>query len=141
MALDGWLGRTVEVVIEVPAGGRVKRRPDGVVDLVSPLGLPWSYGYVPDTVSGDGDPLDAIVLGGRHPAGARVEGPVVGVVDFVDAGRDDPKLLVGAPGRWSRWTVRGFFALYVPLKRGVHRWRGEGGSTRLRGIRWRLPAA
>ncbi|MEO0600649.1 MAG: inorganic diphosphatase [Myxococcota bacterium] len=85
-------GDTVDVVIEIPRGSRVKRRPDGSVEYVSPVAVPFDYGCVPSLLSGDGDPLDAIVLGGPRPVGTRLSIPVRGVVPFIDAGRADPKL-------------------------------------------------
>ena len=44
---------------------------DGTVDFVSPLPSPFNYGSVPDTLSEDGDPLDALLVGPRRPAGYR----------------------------------------------------------------------
>jgi hypothetical protein len=70
----------VEVVIEVPRGGFVKRDRHGQVVFVSPLPCPYNYGSVPTHLGLEGDLLDAIVLGpldarheglglGRHPGG------------------------------------------------------------------------
>ncbi|MCB9664741.1 MAG: inorganic diphosphatase [Alphaproteobacteria bacterium] len=136
MRPEAWLGRTVEVLVEVPAGGRVKRRADGRADVVSPVGVPWNYGSVPGERSGDGDLLDALLLGPRREVGTRVTGRVVGVVDFQDAGLDDPKLVVGTPGPRTRLGIRLFFALYPWPKRLLHAVRGEHGVTRTRAIHW-----
>jgi inorganic pyrophosphatase len=62
----------LEVVIEVPLGGFIKRRDDGGIDFVSLAPCPFKYGSVPDTRSGDGDRLDALVLGPRLARGTRV---------------------------------------------------------------------
>lgn len=135
--MDGdWLGRWVEVVIEAPAGSFVKRRPDGVVDVVSPLPVPYNYGYVVGALGGDGDPLDALVVGGRLPAGHRARWRVHGVVRFVDAGASDLKLVCGPLRRRDRLGVAGFFAVYAPFKRALHALRREGGATRVDGIDW-----
>ena len=69
-----WLGRTVEVTIDRPAGSE---HPDG--GLVYPI----DYGYIEGTMAGDGEPLDAYVLD------ARGESPVTARVVAVIIRRDD----------------------------------------------------
>ncbi len=77
---------TVEVVVEVPRGSRNKYEVDarGVVRfdrrLPGAFAFPADYGYVPDTVSSDGESLDALVLmvEPTYP-GVRVTARVVGV--------------------------------------------------------------
>lgn len=125
------------VVIEVPRGGFVKRKPDGAVDFVSPLPCPFNYGSVPDTLSPDGDPLDAVVLGPRLARDTIVEREELAVVDFVDAGDADPKLVVGEgplTAEDERRVVR-FFTAYARAKRLLNRARGKTGPTEYRGIR------
>jgi inorganic pyrophosphatase len=64
----------VNVVVEVPIGGEpIKYEMDKaagalVVDrfLHTPTRYPGNYGFVPHTLSEDGDPID--VLGSKHPA-------------------------------------------------------------------------
>ncbi len=134
-----WLGRVVPVVVEHPRGSFVKRRPDGAVDVVSPLPLAWGYGHVPGVLGGDGDPLDAVVLGPSPPVGLAVRWPVWGVVDFIDAGLRDTKLVVGPrPSALDARAVAVFFAAYTLLKRGLLRARGGRGFTGLgpAGIQW-----
>lgn len=131
------IGDRCEVVIEQPRGSFVKRRADGRVDFVSPLPCPYNYGYVPGAMSGDGDPLDAVVLGARLPAGTRIARTVVGVIGFVDAGQDDPKVIFSA-GPLSPAQRRGielFFTVYAVAKRALAAVRGRGGATRYEG--WR----
>jgi len=125
------------VVVELPRGGVVKRRDDGTVDFVSPVPCPWNYGSVPDVPGGDGDPLDAVVLGPRLARGSRVRYPVRAVMGFVDAGAEDDKLVVSArPLRaGDRHALTAFFRLYAVAKRALHRVRGERGVTRCTG--WR----
>src|SRR3954447_2908728 len=108
----------VDVVIEVPKGGFIKRRDDGSVNFVSPLPCPFNYGSVPNTRSGDGDRLDALVLGPRLPRGSCVRTKVVGRVRFTDAGEDDPKLICSdrALGRVDRMTIVAFFTIYARAK-------------------------
>jgi len=132
----------VEVVIEVPRGSPFKREwADGelVLDYVSPVPSPFNYGCVPDTPAEDGDPLDAIVLGSRLPAGHRQRWPVVGVVRFVDAGATDDKLVVSdrRPSRWQRHQLDAFFHVYVRARQLLNRRRGIEGETRYDGLELR----
>jgi len=126
----------IEVIIDVPLGSFVKRTDDGAIDFVSPAPCPFNYGSVPDTRSGDGDRLDAVVLGPRLARGARVRVNVVGRVRFTDAGQDDPKLICSdrALGRLDRAKVITFFALYARAKALLNRVRGKAGPTRFDGF-------
>lgn len=127
----------VEVRIEVARFGFVKRTPEGAIDLISPLPCPFNYGSVPGTTAGDGDPVDAVVLGARRPAGTLCVLPVRTVVDFWDAGHEDPKLIVADRplSAGDRWQVTQFFTWYAFLKRGVNTARGLRGETAFRGYK------
>lgn len=126
----------LEVEIEVPRGGFVKRKEEGSVDFVSPLPCPFNYGSVPGTRSGDGDRLDALVLGKRRRRGERCRVQVVGRVDFVDAGADDPKFVCSdrALRPHEQTLIVSFFAVYALAKRVLNRLRGKLGVTRFQGL-------
>jgi inorganic pyrophosphatase len=81
-----YLGKQVHVVIDRPLGSHHPRHPD--------ITYPVNYGYLPDTVSGDGTPIDAYVLGVNSPV-ATHEGVVIGIVVRADDVEDK---LVVAPG-------------------------------------------
>ena len=122
-----------EVLIESPRGSVVKRRADGSVDFISPLPCPYNYGCVPGLDSGDGDPLDVVVLGPRLRRGTRLRVPVVGVIGFLDAGCADPKVICSTrPLRpVDRWGLAAFFHTYALFKRGLYLARGRRtGDTR-----------
>lgn len=124
------------VVIEIPRGGFVKRKADGSVDFVSPLPTPFNYGSVPGTLSPDGDPLDAVVLGPRLARDTIVEREELAVVDFVDAGDADPKLIVG-DGPLTKEDLQRvvrFFSVYAWAKRKLNSARGKPGPTEYRGV-------
>ena len=129
--MNAWLGRAVNVRVELPAWSFVKRRADGAVDLVSPLPCPWAYGALPEVAGGDGDPLDAIVLDVSVPRGESVATRVQGVVRFTDAGQVDDKLVCAnrPPSARERAAVVGFLRGYAAVKRVVNRLRGRRGET------------
>ncbi|MDH5670942.1 MAG: inorganic diphosphatase [Myxococcales bacterium] len=124
------------VRIELPRGGVLKRREDGRLDFLSPLPCPFNYGSVPGTRSGDGDRIDAIVLGPRLAAGSEVTLPVLAVADFLDAGAEDPKWICGQPplSRRAQAGIDAFMRLYALCKRQLNRLRGLRGTTLYRGL-------
>lgn len=125
------IGSIVDIVIEIPRGSRVKRRMDGTVEYASPVPVPFDYGAIPGIVSGDGDPLDAIVLGGPRPVGTWLSLPVRAIVPFTDAGRDDPKLVCSHHPltEADRRLVRRFFWWFSRGKWLVNALRGASGRT------------
>lgn len=93
---------TVTAYIEIPRGERQKwefsipqnRR---TVDRVLPRevgGYPVNYGFVPQTISYDGDPFDALVLGRALRGGAIVRGEVVGILHMEDEKGLDSKVVL-----------------------------------------------
>jgi inorganic pyrophosphatase len=92
----------VNVVIEVPLGGEpIKYEMDKesgalFVDrfLYTPMRYPGNYGFIPKTLSGDGDPCDVIVANTRPiMPGAVMSCRVVGVLLMEDEAGVDEKIL------------------------------------------------
>lgn len=126
----------VRVQVEVPKGNHIKRNAQGEVAFISPIPCPFNYGSVPDTISEDGEPLDAIVLGGSLPLGHSGDYRVVGLIDFVDAGHEDPKL-VCIQSRFTeedREVLISFFTRYAKIKAPLNRMRFKGSPTLFRGF-------
>ena len=92
----------VNVVIEVPIGGEpIKYEMDKaagtlVVDrfLYTPMRYPGNYGFVPHTLSRDGDPIDVLVCNTRALVpGAIINCRPVGVLVMEDDGGGDEKII------------------------------------------------
>ena len=93
---------TVNVIIEVPVGGEpVKYEFDKksgalFVDRIlhTPMRYPANYGFVPHTLSPDGDPIDALVIA-RSPfvPGCVVRARPIGVLYLDDEHGGDEKLI------------------------------------------------
>ncbi|MFN8221401.1 MAG: inorganic diphosphatase [Fimbriimonadales bacterium] len=88
-------------IIEIPKGSTNKYEVDqesGVIKLdrvlYSPLFYPFDYGYIPQTLYTDGDPLDVMVLI-SHPVfpGCVVEAKAIGVMLMSDDKGPDEKIL------------------------------------------------
>jgi inorganic pyrophosphatase len=125
----------VEVVIEVPRGSFLKRGSTGHVDFISPLPCPYNYGSVPTLVGGEGDLLDAVVLGPRLPVGARVRVPARGAIAQVDRGMMDHKLICSAEAfdEDERQRVLRFFRFYARCKGLLNFVRGRPGRNACEG--------
>jgi inorganic pyrophosphatase len=101
----------VNVVIEVPIGGEpIKYEMDKeagalVVDrfLYTSMRYPGNYGFVPHTLSGDGDPCDVIVANTRAIVpGAIMSCRLVGVLLMEDEAGGDEKLLAVPSSKLTR---------------------------------------
>jgi len=88
-------------VIEIPAGSKVKYEydPDTTcmfVDriLYSSVVYPHNYGYIPETLGEDGDPLDVLVIM-QEPVypGCYLKARIIGVMHMIDQGEEDDKLI------------------------------------------------
>ncbi len=89
----------LDCVIEIPQGGRCKfEHVDGQLRLdrvlYSSLAYPAEYGFIPETRSADGDPLD-IVVAMSEPTfpGCVIPARIVGALEMVDQGELDTKIL------------------------------------------------
>lgn len=92
----------VNVVIEVPIGGEpIKYEMDKeagtlVVDrfLYTPTRYPGNYGFIPHTLSGDGDPADVLVANTRPIIpGAVIAVRPIGVLKMEDESGGDEKIV------------------------------------------------
>jgi inorganic pyrophosphatase len=142
--------KDVNVIVEVPIGGEpIKYELDKasgtlVVDrfLHTPMRYPGNYGFVPHTLSADGDPIDVLVANTRPIVpGAVINVRPIGVLKMVDdAGRDEKILAVPSPKLTKRYDhvanytdlpritleqVQHFFEHYKDLEPG--KWVKMGG--------------
>ena len=103
----------VNVVIEVPVGGEpIKYEMDKasgtlVVDrfLYTPMRYPGNYGFVPHTLSLDGDPIDVLVCNTRALVpGCYINVRPIGVLVMEDnAGEDEKVIAVPTPKLTKRY--------------------------------------
>lgn len=97
---------TVNGYVEIPRGDRRKfefdmKANERAIDRMIPPqvgGYPVNYGFVPQTVSYDGDPFDILVLGPPLAGGALVRGIVLGLMQMEDEKGLDSKVVVSVAG-------------------------------------------
>lgn len=91
----------LNVIIEIPQDCRVKYELDKDTNLIkvdrinyTAMAHPTAYGFVPQTLCGDGDPLDVLVLVSEPLVpGCLLEVRPIGLLNMVDSGEADPKIL------------------------------------------------
>ena len=129
---------SVDVFVEIPKGSRTKYELDKKTGrirldrvLFSSVHYPADYGFVTDTLAGDGDPLDALVIV-EEPTfpGCIVPARPIGTLLMRDSKGEDEKILavpVGDPRfdeineltdlskHWLR-EIETFFATYKELE-------------------------
>ena len=82
-----YIGKTVSVVIDRPFSAKHPKH--GFI-------YPVNYGYIPNTVSGDGEELDCYVLGVFEPV-EKIDGKCIAVIHRTDD--DDDKLIITPDGK------------------------------------------
>jgi len=140
----------LNVIVEVPKGSRVKYELDKDTGLIkfdrilhSPMHYPTNYGFVPQTLWEDGDPLDVLVVAyeALNP-GTLIEARPIGFLEMEDGGENDAKVLA-VPVTDPRFRntkdisdlephlldeIRHFFQVYKALEKKevkVGEWKGS----------------
>jgi inorganic pyrophosphatase len=91
-------------VVEIPTGSNVKYELDKKTGLLrldrilfSAVHYPANYGFIPQTLAEDDDPLDVLVLCQEPVAPLTlVEARAIGLMTMIDAGKHDHKILAVA---------------------------------------------
>jgi inorganic pyrophosphatase len=150
----------INVVIEVPLGGEpIKYEIDKAsgamfVDrfLYTPMRYPTNYGFVPHTLSGDGDPVDVMCVG-RRPLipGCVLRARPIGVLLMEDNAGPDEKILAVPTHKLTGYydkiesyhdlpsiqvaQIEHFFAHYKDLEKGkwvkIQGWEGPDVARRM----------
>ncbi|HEX2915820.1 MAG TPA: inorganic diphosphatase [Chloroflexia bacterium] len=129
---------TIEVIVEIPQGSRNKYEYDKERKLFrldrvlySSVHYPTDYGFIPETLGLDGDPLDVLIIV-EEPTfpGCLVKARPVGMLDMSDEHGQDEKILAVPSGdpryshimkledlgpHWLR-EIENFFATYKALE-------------------------
>ena len=91
----------VNVLIEIPAGSKNKYEFDKDLNafaldrvLYSSVQYPYDYGFIPNTLADDGDPLDGMVLMDQPTfPGCVIAARPIGMLEMIDGGDRDEKIL------------------------------------------------
>ncbi|HET9057959.1 MAG TPA: inorganic diphosphatase [Chitinophagaceae bacterium] len=96
--------RQVKAIIEIPQGSRAKYEIDKISGLLkldrviySSFHYPVNYGFIPQTLGQDGDPLDILVLCSQSITPlCIVDATVIGNMQMIDSGEEDDKIIAVA---------------------------------------------
>jgi inorganic pyrophosphatase len=97
----GEVPNKVNVFIEIPKDGNIKYELDkesGVIFvdrfLHTAMNYPFNYGFIPNTLSEDGDPVDVLVLGEQIlMPGVVIPSKIIGMLEMEDEAGIDTKIL------------------------------------------------
>jgi len=143
----------INVIIEIPEGCMVKYEMDKNAEVIAvdrfvrtTMGYPANYGFVPNTKSGDGDPVDVMVLCSQplYP-GILINVIPIGLLEMEDESGIDAKVIAVPSeksdpiyGRWkdvsdipepTKEKIKHFFEHYKELEPGkwvkIKDWKGK----------------
>lgn len=149
----GEVPNKVNVFIEIPKDGNIKYELDkesGVIFvdrfLHTAMSYPFNYGFVPNTMSEDGDPIDVLVLSEQKVMpGAVIPSKIIGMLEMEDEAGIDTKILavptekidpffgaindVSEVANAIKNKVKHFFENYKTLEQGkwvkIKEWKGK----------------
>ena len=102
-------GDTLLFRIEIPAGTKQKWEfnfetgemekdyKDGKERIIQFLPYPGNYGFIPETLAGDGDPIDVIDLDEAGERGELKKVRIIGALNFEDKKEEDIKFIGVSP--------------------------------------------
>ncbi|MBI4096628.1 MAG: inorganic diphosphatase [Candidatus Levybacteria bacterium] len=143
----------VNVFIEIPKDGNIKYELDkesGVIFvdrfLYTPMNYPFNYGFIPNTLSEDGDPIDVLVLSEqRVMPGVVIPSKIIGLLEMTDEAGIDTKIIavptekidpmygaindVSELSKTTKDKIKHFFENYKTLEPGkwvkIKEWKGK----------------
>lgn len=91
----------INVLIEIPAGSKNKYEFDKDMQafaldrvLYASVQYPYDYGFIPNTLADDGDPLDGMVIMDQPTfPGCVITARPIGMLEMIDGGDRDEKIL------------------------------------------------
>ena len=117
----------VNAVIEIPLECSTKYEYDKDLhvfrldrNLFSPVHYPGDYGFIPSTLGDDGDPLDILVLVDTPSfPGCLMEARPIGVLEMIDQGLGDEKILAVGTGNPRYKDVSNYADIYPHMLREI----------------------
>lgn len=141
----------INTVVEIPRGETNKYEYDKALQvfrldrpLYSSVYYPCDYGFIPSTLGSDGDTLDILILVDRPSfTGCLIEARPVGMLDMLDRGVEDHKILAIAVNDPEHNQIHNCSDIYPHVLREIEHFFSmykelEGKQTQVAG--WRDPA-
>ncbi len=138
----------INVIVEIPAGSRNKYEYDKKLDIFrldralhSSIHYPGDYGFAPQTLALDGDPMDILVLVIEPTfSGCLVAARPIGLLEMIDGDKEDDKILAVPLGEPEFDEIHNYTQIFPHLLRKISHFFEtykalEGKHTRVGG--WR----
>ena len=117
----------VNAVIEIPQNEVNKYEYDKKLhvfrldrNLHSPVHYPGDYGFIPSTLSGDGDALDVLVLVDTPSfTGCLLEVRPIGMLEMLDQGKTDEKILAVGLNNPRYKDLKNYTEVYTHILREI----------------------
>jgi inorganic pyrophosphatase len=117
----------LNAIIEIPLGETNKYEYDKKLhvfrldrNLFSPVHYPGDYGFFPQTLSTDGDPLDVLILVDTPSfPGCLIEVRPIGMLEMLDQGVKDEKILAVAKHNPRYREVHNYTQIYPHMMREI----------------------
>lgn len=150
--IDPGEAEKMNVIVEIHRGAKNKYEIDKETGLIAldrvmhtSQDFPFDYGFVPQTLWEDGDPLDVVILS-TYPLvpGILVRVRPVAIMDMIDDGDSDAKI-IAVPDKDPRWDevrdltdvnkhtvkeIEHFYSTYKKLQNKVVEVRGFAGKPK-----------
>jgi inorganic pyrophosphatase len=119
--------KVVRMVVEIPKNSTNKYEYDADLGLFrldrtlySPVHYPGDYGFIPGTLSDDGDPLDVIALV-EEPSfsGCLIEVRPIGLLKMIDRKKHDEKILAVPDGNPRYDEVRNIDQIFTHIRHEI----------------------
>lgn len=149
----GEVPNKVNVFIEIPKDGNIKYELDkesGVIFvdrfLHTAMSYPFNYGFIPNTLSEDGDAIDVLVLGDQEVMpGVVIPSKIIGMLEMTDEAGIDTKIIAVPTDKIDPFSseisdisdvsnsvknkIKHFFENYKTLEPGkwvkIKEWKGQ----------------
>lgn len=117
----------INVIVEIPEKSRNKYEYDKTLDIFrldralhSAIHYPGDYGFAPQTLALDGDPLDVLVLVIEPTfSGCLVTARPIGLLEMTDGGKQDDKVLAVPVGEPAFEEIHNYSQIFPHLLRKV----------------------
>jgi inorganic pyrophosphatase len=117
----------INVIVEIPEKSRNKYEYDKALDIFrldralhSAIHYPGDYGFAPQTLALDGDPLDVLVLV-IEPTfpGCLVSARPIGLLEMIDGDKEDDKILAVPVGEPAFDEIHNYSQIFPHLLRKI----------------------
>lgn len=117
----------INVIVEIPEKSRNKYEYDKELDIFrldralhSAIHYPGDYGFVPQTLALDDDPLDVLVLAIEPTfSGCLVTARPIGLLEMTDGGKEDDKVLAVPVGEPAFDEIHNYTQIFPHLLRKI----------------------